>query len=129
MSSDLTLNVLEPGTVDAEGVFKRKPVLVVSVDAPLSAMTILPDPNSPYFPSVGHHLSVDKKRRWLQIIHGDRLHILQDQPIVDPQDNYDTRTLKYISRDGGVSWDLFLENIPGDLYYLGNPLHSKEYIL
>ena len=74
-------------------------------------------------PAVGHASdSTGKERIALSRVHGSYSPRILEGASFMPEDNLHTFAEKFISYDGGYTWELFIENLPGDLYYLGNSL-------
>lgn len=130
----LNLNMISPEKRDAEGSVVVPAVLVVSVDRPTTWTEaggfygranpsgrpdpdiVSNDPDNPLFQNLMYNNTVGEAR------------YIRSEPYKFEANNRDNSCEKYISWDGGLTWTLFIENMPGDVYCLGSPLGVSTFI-
>lgn len=124
-STWINVNVLQLEESNADGDITQEAVLVVSVDRSHQALS---DPSGNT--ASGHKLTPESTGRpAIMMVNGGESGKLQAVPVSSAENGVDTQSTKFISRDGGRTWELFLENMPGDIYCLGNMLASKEHTI
>lgn len=128
-SNWISLNVVSHEETNADGDVVKPAILVVSIDRSLHIAH-----NNGDSDALGHKYPNGKNRPYIAVVHGHRSsgklqEVAWPRSGFDDINNINTRALKFISSDGGETWLKFLENIPGDIYYLGNKLFPREHLI
>lgn len=128
-SNWISLNVVSHEETNADGDVVKPAILVVSIDKSLHVAH-----NNGDRDALGHMIGDGENRPYIAVIHGHRSsgtlqELVWPRTGYDDENNLNTKALKFISSDGGETWLKFLENIPGDIYYLGNKLFPREHLI